>query len=37
MVFEMPRIWLGQELPPCNIVNGECVEKAYAQGKGLVF
>ena len=37
MVFEMPRIWLGKELPPCNIVNGECVEKAYAQGKGLVF
>ena len=37
MVFEMPRIWLGQELPPCKIVNGECVENAYAQGKGLVF
>lgn len=36
MVFEMPRIWLGQ-LPPCHIVNGECAEKAYAQGKGIVF
>ncbi len=36
MVFEMPRIWLGEH-PPCNIVNGECAAKAYAKGKGLVF
>lgn len=36
MVFEMPRIWLGQ-LPVCEIVNGECAEKAYAKGKGIVF
>ncbi|CAM4043465.1 lysophospholipid acyltransferase family protein [Comamonas aquatilis] len=36
MVFEMPRIWLGQ-LPQCRIVNGESAEKAYAQGKGIVF
>ena len=36
MVFEMPRIWLGQ-LPNCTIINGECAEKAYAKGKGIVF
>lgn len=36
MVFEMPRIWLGQ-LPDCDIVNGECAEKAYAKGRGIVF
>ncbi|MDR0213529.1 MAG: lysophospholipid acyltransferase family protein [Comamonas sp.] len=36
MVFEMPRIWLGQ-LPPCNIVGGESAEKAYGRGKGIVF
>ncbi|MEG0919987.1 MAG: lysophospholipid acyltransferase family protein [Comamonas sp.] len=36
MVFEMPRIWLGQ-LPDCDFVNAECVEKAYAKGKGIVF
>ncbi|QIL81629.1 lysophospholipid acyltransferase family protein [Diaphorobacter sp. HDW4A] len=37
MVFEMPRIWLGSSLPHCTIVNGECVERVFAQGKGLVF
>ncbi|MBV8248108.1 MAG: lysophospholipid acyltransferase family protein [Comamonas sp.] len=36
MVFEMPRIWLGQ-LPQCDMVNGEVVEQAYARGKGIVF
>ena len=36
MVFEMPRIWLGQ-LPPCEIVNEACVMDAYARGKGIVF
>ena len=36
MVFEMPRIWLGQ-LPACDIVGGECAEAAYAKGKGIVF
>ena len=36
MVFEMPRIWLGQ-LPDCDIVNGECAKKAYARGRGIVF
>ena len=36
MVFEMPRIWLGQ-LPQCDIVGGECAEQAYARGKGIVF
>ncbi|GGH51743.1 acyltransferase [Comamonas phosphati] len=36
MVFEMPRIWLGQ-LPGCTIVNAECAEQAYAAGRGIVF
>ena len=36
MVFEMPRIWLGQ-LPDCDIVNGAVAEQAYARGKGIVF
>lgn len=36
MVFEMPRIWLGQ-LPDCDIVNGAAAEQAYARGKGIVF
>jgi KDO2-lipid IV(A) lauroyltransferase len=35
MVFEMPRIWLGQ-LPDCDIV-GAVAEQAYARGKGIVF
>ena len=34
MVFEMPRIWLGQ-LPECDIVNEAVVEQAYARGKGI--
>ena len=36
MVFEMPRIWLGQ-LPPCDMVNEACAMSAYARGKGIVF
>lgn len=36
MVFEMPRIWLGQ-LPPCTMVNEECARQAFARGKGIVF
>lgn len=36
MVFEMPRLWLGQ-LPQCRIVHGERAESAYAKGKGIVF
>lgn len=36
MVFEMPRIWLGQ-LPACDLVGGEVVEQAYAKGQGIVF
>ena len=36
MVFEMPRIWLGQ-LPACDIVGGESTAQAYAKGKGIVF
>ena len=37
MVFEMPRIWLGRTLPRCTFVNSECVERAYAAGKGVLF
>ena len=36
MVFEMPRIWLGQ-LPVCDIVGGEGTQQVYARGKGIVF
>lgn len=36
MVFEMPRIWLGQ-LPACDFVNAACAEAAYAKGKGIVY
>lgn len=36
MVFEMPRIWLGQ-LPPCTMINEECAKAAFARGKGIVF
>ncbi|QIL70078.1 lysophospholipid acyltransferase family protein [Diaphorobacter sp. HDW4B] len=37
MVFETPRIWLGQSLPKCTVINAEVVDRAYALGKGIVF
>lgn len=37
MVAEMPRLWLKTESPPVQIRNGDCVERAWARGKGLVF
>ena len=36
MVAELPRLWLG-ELPPTRFDNPECVERAWARGKGIVF
>ena len=37
MVAELPRLWLGAVPPPCRLVNGDCVERAYAAGRGIVF
>ena len=36
MVAELPRLWLGA-LPVCRFENTECVERAWAAGKGIVF
>lgn len=36
MAAELPRLWLGAT-PPCTIVGAECVEAAWAAGKGVVF
>ncbi|MDR0225272.1 MAG: lysophospholipid acyltransferase family protein [Burkholderiaceae bacterium] len=36
MVAELPRMWLGQP-PRCTMVNEECVQRAYAAGRGVVF
>lgn len=36
MVAELPRLWLGAPLA-CDIVNAECVERAWAAGRGIVF
>lgn len=36
MAAELPRLWLGAT-PPCAIVGAECVEAAWAAGKGVVF
>lgn len=37
MVAEMPRLWLRQESPPYRIEGADCVERAWAAGRGLVF
>ena len=36
MAAELPRLWLGA-LPACRFENAECVERAWAEGKGIVF
>ncbi|MFT3813805.1 MAG: lysophospholipid acyltransferase family protein [Acidovorax sp.] len=36
MAAESPRLWLG-DLPACRMENAECVERAWSQGKGIVF
>lgn len=37
MVAELPRLWLSRSAPPCLIVDPECVEQAWAAGRGIVF
>lgn len=37
MVAEMPRLWLRPESPLYRIEGADCVERAWAAGKGLVF
>lgn len=36
MVAELPRLWLGVQ-PPCRLVGEDCVDQAYAAGRGIVF
>ncbi|SER66739.1 lysophospholipid acyltransferase family protein [Giesbergeria anulus] len=36
MVAELPRLWLGAP-PPCRLVGEECVQQAYAAGRGIVY
>jgi KDO2-lipid IV(A) lauroyltransferase len=36
MVAELPRLWLGAPLP-CRLVGEDCVDQAYAVGRGIVF
>ncbi len=37
MVAEMPRLWLKTASPPVEIRNGDCVERAWQRGRGIVF
>lgn len=37
MVAEMPRLWLREESPPYRIEGVDCVERAWAAGRGLIF
>ncbi|SFD32678.1 lysophospholipid acyltransferase family protein [Paracidovorax konjaci] len=37
MVTELPRLWLRADAPPYRIEGGECVEAAWAAGRGIVF
>ncbi len=37
MVAEAPRLWLAPEPPPCEVRGAECVERAWAAGRGIVF
>lgn len=36
MVAELPRLWLGDP-PPCRLVGEDCVQQAYAAGRGIVY
>ncbi|WP_440107347.1 lysophospholipid acyltransferase family protein [Acidovorax sp. BL-A-41-H1] len=36
MVAELPRLWLGATLP-CSVEGQDCVDDAYAEGRGVVF
>ncbi len=37
MVAEAPRLWLRPEPPACEIRGAECVQRAWGQGRGIVF
>ncbi|QXL83119.1 lysophospholipid acyltransferase family protein [Comamonas sp. NLF-1-9] len=37
MVAEAPRLWLRAALPRCEVRGAECVERAWAAGRGIVF
>lgn len=37
LVAELPRMWLQTELAPCELVQSEPVEQAWARGRGIVF
>lgn len=37
MVAESPRLWFAPTLPPCEVRGAECVEQAWAAGRGIVF
>ena len=36
MVAELPRMWMGRQ-PSCQMHNEECVRRAYAAGRGIIF
>ncbi|WP_313234319.1 lysophospholipid acyltransferase family protein [Delftia acidovorans] len=36
MVAELPRMWMGRQ-PNCEMHNEECVRRAYAAGRGIIF
>ena len=36
MVAELPRLWLGRP-PLCTMHGAECIERAWAAGRGIVF
>ena len=36
MVAELPRLWLGRP-PPCAMHGADCIERAWAAGRGIVF
>jgi KDO2-lipid IV(A) lauroyltransferase len=37
MAAEAPRVWLARALPPCEVRGADCVERAWAAGRGIVF
>lgn len=37
MVAESPRLWRTDALPRCEVRGAECVEQAWAAGRGIVF
>ena len=37
MAAEAPRLWLGSAPPAFEVRNADCVEQAWAAGKGIVF